>query len=370
MADFLSVGLYTCIVVFTTYISKYIFYSKSGLKRNIKKIIMAIFPALIAAFRGATGADSLMYINSYYNLQKIVESRTNGLEIGYQFVIRFFNILGLSHEAFLFFISFFTILFFEAFIENEREYIDIRFSTFLFFINLYMLSLNAMRQCLAITMGLYSFSLYRKKQYAQYTIIVLLASTFHISGLMSFSIIACDLVFRNKYYKSLTFGAIFVGVFLVFNRNILSNIMTFLTNADYASYIAADIGERGNIFSFTAKNLVPLFFLTIALVRTSKDDSRITYYVLTYGGYVLTMLSLVTGTQADRLGLNFQSLNLVTLSHVLVSKAWIHINNKKCYINHSGVKFILYGFFIVLYSFNWIYKGFGGLVPYAPFTKI
>ena len=146
--------------------------------------------------------------------------------------------------------------------------------------------------------------------------------------------------------------------------------MTFLTNADYASYIAADIGERGNIFSFTAKNLVPLFFLTIALVRTSKDDSRINYYVLTYGGYVLTMLSLVTGTQADRLGLNFQSLNLVTLSHVLVSKAWIHINNKKCYINHSGVKFILYGFFIVLYSFNWIYKGFGGLVPYAPFTKI
>lgn len=368
MAELISICLYLIIIASMTYVSKYAFHSRKKHLRQIGKLTMAVCPALVAAFRGTTGTDTGMYVNSYYHLQKVASERSNGFEVGYGFLIEVFNYLGAPHEAFLFFMSFITILFFLMFIEKEKDYIDVRFSCFLFFINLYMFSLNAMRQCVAITMGLYAYSLYREKKYVRYVAITLLASTIHVTGLMGLAVAVCDVFFKGKHYKGLTFISVLLGGILIFNRTALVDIMTNLTNADYAAYIAADFGATGSIVSFAAKNIIPLFFLTVTFLSIQKTDARRICYVLTYAGYVLTMLCLITGTQADRIGYNFQTLNILTLSHALVSKTWFYCGKRKIVLEKQSKKVILYVFFFLLYSFNWFYKRFGGLVPYAPFV--
>lgn len=375
METVLSILLYTFIIIFMTFASKWAFINKFEGKSYLLKGIITIFPALVAAMRESTGTDSQMYINSYYHLQEVAISRTNGFEIGYSLIVKLMNAFSLPHQFFFFFMNFVTILCFVGFIENEKDNIDIRFSTFLFFINYYLLSFNAMRQGLAIAMDLYAYSQYEKKKYLKFLILVLLSSTIHISGLMALAIVPCDFAFKwwkilYKLKKTITFSGIILGIFLVFNRKILASLVALITNIDYAQYILADLGKKSNPIYFVVMNVIP--FLCVLIGYFNLPDKKIynNYYILTIAGYILTMLSLVTGTQGDRIGLNFQCLNLATLSNSIVLKTTIKAGNRRILIKKQDKKILLYIFFAIIYSFNWFYKKNGGLVPYVPITKI
>lgn len=346
-------------------LAKQAFYSRFKTNKALAWIGMILSPTLIATFRGYTGSDSGMYINSYYYLQSVSENRWNGFELGYQKLIQVLNGLHLSYHALFFIISFFTVLFFLLFINNEKDEIDYQIAVLVFSLSFYLFSLNGMRQALAISIDVYAISEYLYERRVKSFFLVLIGGLFHISSYLALIVILARIIYENKHYKKWIIISTIMAFVLVINREILGELAALLTNRAYALYILSDAGDSGSVINYIFRNIIPIIIILMYL-RAYKLCGRMkTYAALILIGYALIFLSVFTGTQASRLGLNYMYLSPVVLGFCCKYDALF--GGKMLYrVKKRNIKYILIAYELFYCIYVYFIVGDNQIVPYIP----
>ena len=249
------------LIVFISYLA--------GMKKNSNNeaslffvIIASFFASLLAGFRTRYN-DTERYI---YNFKYLVAdnfdqfSQSLDLTIGnnpgfqiYQFFIK--NFLYDDPQIFLIISSLITYISIFLFI---RKY-SINYSHTIFLIiasSFFMLGMAAIKQMLALSIGIWAIYFYLQNRYIKMFIVILIASLFHPFILLYLVVfIVDDEVWSKKIILSFL-GVLFLGmIFKSFINTLLSAVSTIGVNYD-ASYILE--AEGMNIFRVLIFSVVPI----------------------------------------------------------------------------------------------------------------
>ena len=362
MEVFITIVLYIGIAITVSQFAWYAICSKYSFNEKVGWIYITIIPALVAAFRYKTGTDSNMYMNSYLDIGSIM--RYQDFEKGYLWLVEVLNNCGFSYQMMFFLMNFMTLVFLFLLFKREKDIIDIKIATFIFILDLYLNSFNMMRQALAITMVMYAFSLFTDRKYIYSCFVIGAAMLFHGSALLGMAIVLGKIVFDNRYSKVMYVAVIYIVLYLINNRDLFGSIVYYISGSGYyASYITRDAESDGSLLGYFIKILPILLICLICLEKISKNKKMKVYFGMMFGGYILSALGVITATQVQRVGYYFSYLSIVVLA--FCCKTDLVVGRIK--IGKNVVKTLIILYYIVMFFYKFVYKGFCDLIPYQGF---
>lgn len=254
-----------------------------------------------------------------------------------------------------------------------RENKMIWLSMLMFYFLFYNLSLNMIRQMIAIAFIFYGISSLindNKKKILKCIISVILAFLFHKSGLFGIIIIAGYYFYKflskrtgkfskNNFATNFTLLSILLFCFLILMipgvfKNIISLI---LPKSSYAYYIGNQYSiSRSIIFS------IPAIILFIFNYKNYKEN--ILYGFLTFN-YILSMICFQLTSDsmqynATRIGYYFQIYSLVSIPLLK------DLSSKKIY--KQLITFFIIIYCLVYWYWKYIYRNYGDTYPYLFFN--
>lgn len=162
------------------------FVSRGYYKNKILYLMIFFLLFAVAAGRIAVGGDYWSYTN-IFNLIAQNREKSVATEFGFNLLVKVIQRLigydGKKYIVIFAVVSFVTIYFFMKGLEELSD--NYALSFFLFIVlGYYASSFNSIRNYLAFAVAFYSVSCLFKKEYTKFVVLVLLASTFHISILL------------------------------------------------------------------------------------------------------------------------------------------------------------------------------------------
>mgnify|MGYP002708135811 CR=1 FL=1 len=163
----------------------YKFLSMFKKKDSFIKILVSFLPLIIlSAVRYNVGWDYLkIYTNGFFLIgeEKMPQYFT---EIPFDFLVKFIYIISNANPDWLFIVcTIITFIFLTKAIKDQS--VNVGFSILLvFFIRYYFLTLNIVRQGIAMSILLYSLKYIKENNFKKYIILVILASCFHLMSLV------------------------------------------------------------------------------------------------------------------------------------------------------------------------------------------
>lgn len=247
-------------------------------------VILSFLPFFcITAFRYGIGYD---YLNIY---TKIFNSIINGAATNWEpAIVLICKLIGkFSSDPFYFFFitSLITCIFiYKAILKNSL----IPWLSLILFIvsGLYMDSMNAVRQYIAISIFAYSFKFIEEQNLKKYIISIIVATLFHSSAIMLLPIyFFCNLKLTPK-------KKFWVCVFIIILLPLFNIVfMTIISHTKYAFYISSVYGKANPTYSELLVSSI-LFFISTILYKKNKDDNRYNiYYNLTFLFFIMGILS-------------------------------------------------------------------------------
>ncbi|WP_420810418.1 EpsG family protein [Halobacillus ihumii] len=143
--------------------------------------------AAIQGFRWDVGTDFELYLNIFNSSPHITYS-SDFVEIGYLYINKFFNILGLNFQSFLIIVA---IIINFNFIKGSIVLSKDPISVFYFYVTtgIYFSTFNTIRQSIVVSVLFLSLTLIRDKKFLKFSAIVFLLFLIHRSALLAFSFI-------------------------------------------------------------------------------------------------------------------------------------------------------------------------------------
>lgn len=354
--------LYYFIVISTSvtvFISEFLGYSKTQKTSKFIFGLAIIIPVIIAGYRFGVGTDYFSYEKIYYNL---TNNYLNVFELisNYRYepgwiLLNVFVKYVFNDVKYVFIVSALLTwsIFFKA-IYNQRNYISTSIAVLILLCTLFNISLNTVRQTLALSIIFLSITPLLNRSLFRFIIYVLLASCFHYTSLIFLPVywIVNSKGQKIGLLKKSVAPLIFV-LFIVFIDPILSLVSSFDLFSAYASY---DV--EGENFSFGALILrLPVILIVLLHIRKLRIKSNpITKIVILYFlGIILLHLGYF-GPYIGRVAQFFE------ISQVLLIGAIIKEMDNK-------TERLLYSYAIIIYYLGWLtyhylYLGRQGTIPY------
>lgn len=247
---------YIFTIIFTilfTFIAEKCFFKKHKFFGIIFSILAIFVMCFVAAVRDLDiGKDIYVYVTYLYNLFTNVNcsiiraSEITGVEIGFSTLV-YLSALTKNINVCLFFIEFAVCVPIYLFAYQKRDKISMTFVIFIFLLTMYCRSLNLMRQCIAISLLIYSFVFIDKRKYKACFLVFLLACTFHISAgigiLMYVTYYICNMNSKDKYIYILIMALCFTILTITFVPILKALPVRFshYVNSKYAGVSSVDI---------------------------------------------------------------------------------------------------------------------------------
>ena len=237
---------------------------------TIMAIVMILFVGLRTWYN-----DTVTYIQSYETLNpldSVIDTVTDwslGSNPGYNLVNGIMRILGVSTQGFLLIYAAATNGIYLWFL---RKYTNNIWQTVFLFVVLgvYSFTLAAIKQCIAVAIGLLAIDQALKKHYVRFVFWVLVAITFHPYAVMFF--VVPFLVFRPWSAKTYLSLAIF-GLAGILLESLLGTIVDVTSMFGEGYDIEEFAGEGVNPFRL-AVSAVPLILSWIARHRIAQMDEQ------------------------------------------------------------------------------------------------
>ena len=184
-------------------------------------------------------------------------------------------------------------------------------------------------------------------------------------ALFVWSFAAANYLFETKRYKVFLTIATIIAFYLVFNREIIANIVYSLTHeAYYALYFSRNAKTEGGMLTYFTK-LTPILLATILGYKSYDEEPKYkVLFSLMILGYIFSSIGAVTDTQIQRIGYYYTYLMWFVIGRV--GKCGILIKRKKI-LSGNQVMLLMVSFEILLFIFNRFVKEYGDIVPYAWF---
>ncbi len=278
-----------------------------GLRKKIRFFtwLGLLIPILISGFRYGVGTDYFNYINIFNNhIEMDLKAYTdiNGIaETGYFILEKVsYNLLGDARLVFLS-TALLTITFFYLGMKRYRlRYPGLIF--FLYLLTIFPMTMNAVRQGVAMSIMFYAFTFILEKKPLRYTLLTLLASLFHVSAVLLIpfyfvgrlvdvkknSLLKDRLIAKSRYF-------IRIGVVSIVMLLIVANTFTLVTNIPgfekYSSYLSLD--EYGANYIFYVRLTILLVLMLLARYVIFKGNYRQNAFI--FAGAVIEVILLILG---------------------------------------------------------------------------
>ena len=358
MNEFITVLFYVVLAIITSDLYKRAIKAENRNDKIRYFIIITLIIltlSFIAAFRGDTGTDSLMYKNLYESQNFIRKWDT--LEKGYILVNQILYGLGLPYQALFFLFSFIQSFFVFKVIKHEQRMIDTKLAVFIYVLSMYFPSFNVMRQLAVVAICLYAILLYLDKRYVYSVLLILLSAQIHKTAYIVLAIVFARFVFEKRQ-KWLTVSSLAILLYLVVNRNILNELF-FLFTGKYTGYLSEVMATDGNVLMHFMK-LSPLIILAILHFNDYRIDKRYyTFFGLYLCGIILESLDYFSNTQVGRIGYYFSYSSIILFPYIAKFKTRLCRS-----LSAKNTKELIYIWYIVLFIYNCVIKNFGAVVPY------
>ena len=264
--------------------------SQLNQKNFIEIFLILIILSIFSGIRNVSmGYDASMYVTStfyklnFYNGSLNFLNNTN-IEIGFRIFSLLLYKLYPNINFLLFGYSLLTNILVLISLQNLKDKIDLKYSIPIYYLSLYLLSFNIIRQSISISFFLCAFSLLLKhndnksisnsKKNLVVIILIVLGCTFHNSSLIALFIFVLYFIIKNKMIdlKLLTIFMIVSTciIFLLFN-NVMNLAYSFkMISEKYFFYITNAKEEIDFNFAVT---LLKSFVMFISLKQNLENDS-------------------------------------------------------------------------------------------------
>lgn len=285
----------------------------NNVKINRVAILLSFLPLwIVSGIRYDVGQD---YFYTYVPIFNSIRDTGTypSVEWGYIFLNKL-TLLFTDQYVGIFLVTSFLIVFFVYLAIYQQS--NIPWLSVFVFINstFYFISMNLVRQSIAIAMFLYSIKYIEERNFKKYAIIILLGSLIHTSELIFLPIyfIANR---RINFKKFIVFYAGMEFLFPLFKGFIYS----FISNTRYAYYIGSiyDDGKSSAVLS----PLISLFTVLIGYYYLNKgDNTKDKYYNIYLNIQVIaTLISTTLGVipLALRLFIDFQYISILFIPRII-----------------------------------------------------
>lgn len=316
-----------------------------------KYILLAAFPMFfLIAFRNQDlGADTGIYLLRF---QEMINTPWNAIfdnsrmEHGYLVFVKLVTYITHSPLGFQIIYTTFYLLAITSFaneLEENQFFVLFLFATF----GIYIFMFTGVRQCLAISICMFSFCFVKRRKIVPFALLILLAFYFHKSAIL---FIAAYLIYPRK----LSWWNLVIYIVLMLLAVLYLDVIQQWFN-DQLEY---DYGIEGNtgglIFSLV---IVSITVFTIFLIQGNKSLNKQSQGLINIGLIATLFWVLRLSTRvAERPSYYFLPFLLAALAYA--------INNIKNQKEKDIVKIIIIVLALALYVYKF-FTSFASLVPYS-----
>ncbi len=279
-----------------------------------------VIPIAIASLRYDVGTDYYNYVNLFNQqvqipFSRFLENYQFGQEIGFYLLIKMSNIITGDVKFLFAFMSTMTVLFLYLGLRKMPiKHYALVYLMFLF--TLFPNSLNIVRQAAAVSIFFYAFHFIVERKLIRYSLLILLASTLHVSALALLPLYLINRIIRpvgdrfSRAHIRVGIIALAISLAVPLALKVAGNLAVFSRYDLYQSFT----GSGGN-YTFGLK--IVIAFLCILFIRHLKVKSEIKMYLLFFTILEILLLSLgFTSSFTKRIALYFSPFSLLLLSSI------------------------------------------------------
>lgn len=319
MTQYGTLIFYIAVILTATGLTK-IAYTKKY--RRYKEIILfaTIFLlAVIAGIRYDVGSDWLQYYSGpeLIGNGQIYRGYDKGsYEIGYIVLCKIVYYLGLGGTTLLFIYGFLTYLFLFMTIDRYGEDISVPFTIFVYGCLYYLVSFNITRQAFAISIAMYAISFLdvdfwesgddkqigirtKIRHNIKFFIWGIVAFLFHQTSIICLlALPICLLMRKRNWARWLSLGI--VAVVVVNFRMFTQLAIRFTGSTSFQWYFIGQVGDQGSWAKYIFRYLPMLLFIWMSYDSLMRKNRIFDIYNLSLVGLIVNSLSIVTGTEIER----------------------------------------------------------------------
>ncbi|EME7228205.1 EpsG family protein [Enterococcus faecalis] len=332
----LYIGLFSYLLI----IGFLCFYSKNSFFRNAFKIITFLILAFILCFRSyEVGSDSVVYKTIFeqtgsfsLNITELFSSR---FELGFLFTNEVMYKISHDYTVMFLFFGGLTLIFW--FYGMEKLSKDMYLSLIIFYnFRFFTFAMSNIRQSFAISLLIVSFIFLVKKRYMLFSIIVIIASFFHLPAIIFLVCILLDKIkLSKKWFIAGGIGA--VVAFFSFDRLLALFLGVF---SKYSSYLSTDYFSGEVKISTIINSLIyiSVFIAGELSINNFKKDRQLN--LLRNIVFLTTLLSIISINSAmvNRFTLYFGAFIVIYIPEIIY-----HIKSK-------GIKSLVFVGIIILFT--------------------
>jgi len=318
MLESLIIYLIVNIVIFILYT----IVIKSSINSYIKTFLIFIILGLLSLFIGLRYEVGTDYENYYravveFNPSLIEYLKTGEIEISV-FFIRYISYIFDSPPLFFVLSAFITLIFIHFAI--KRFFINDHVAFFIYLFTFFPDSMNLVRQMIALSIVLLAIGLIKDNKRILAIIMILLATTFHSTAILSIAFIFLDYRIYAGILKNATVKGFFIFlVFIVLPVIVinLQGILSFLNNQglflNYSRYaVVMQTAENREIY---LKLLIAVIVFLFGKKLVEIDKFNFTLIILLLIGFFVTF-SGINNPFIKRLAYYFDIVNIVLITHI------------------------------------------------------
>lgn len=344
--------------------------SKSNNSKLAKIYIFIVILLLtcVAGFRGETvGIDTHRYLEVIENIEYYIGTyRIKPTEMGYVYYVIFLTTIIKNPQIVLFTSALITNSLIILRLWSYRQQIVFSFAVFLYVSMYFILTLNTMRQWIAISLVFFGIKYLFREKYFKFFLLGIVASTFHTSALISLILIPIFIFYKRR--NSLKSRKLLLAAIILSPVIISISIIVLKSTAvtQYEHYFRNP--ELDLSLSWLVRVLIVLFIILFinpkslvnninlnTNIQKSIEFYRIIRFIVVLGLLVRSMGLFYEYTA--RAGLYFSIIELLLFSLVIKFKRY-------------GVfmRFVLIFLALLTFLLAMMNSGYGQM-PYIPFWK-
>ena len=325
-------------------------------KKLIWAALIALPLSLIAGLRYGVGTDYFPYLNKFYTyMQEPFTQCFHVSEPGFFLLVKILLTLGFNQFWVFGMIEFITLFLVSYCLLEKKEQLSIPLGFFIYYLLFYHISLNIMRQCLAVSILLFGIVKLQRDQWKPYIVCFLIAATIHTSAYLGIYFLIIYFIDQKRktaimassgdwWVISVKQLIYYTVIFLspLFLTSVVNTILKFSAFEKYRHYMHTDRAGFGNEWIInTILLFVPIFVMYWGEIRKNWELRMLTDFMLLH---VPLMCFSSMGNWTSRLLLYTQALLVLYLPGLA------H-NDKK-----TSNKYLFLGYFLILIIIEYVVK--------------
>ncbi|WP_312195414.1 EpsG family protein [Epilithonimonas vandammei] len=285
--------------------------------KHNKKLFFFVFsafaillPSLLAGFRDSgVGTDTEIYVDNVWRTIKRINSfddfyriykqeKFDDIEFGYLLLNFIGSRFGESVNIIYFISSFIITLLIYLTAYDNRFRASMAIVMFIYLFGYFNLSLNIVRQSLAMAVGIYCFKYVEKRSWIKIIISLLIIRTFHNTGIFYVLFWGTYFISNKKYTVKpvILLGtlAVVYFIFIYFDFIILYAVTTGLLPKKFMYYLSGETLDYFWHFATQFLLFVSMAFMLLTYIKKEEFNEYVSYTYLKLLGSILILTSFLS----------------------------------------------------------------------------